>query len=123
MKILQKIIAASAMSAFLLAAPITVLAAATKATPTPTASPIPTIEPTITPVAVTPAPQSTSQWILTHKKISLGILLVVAAAGYGLNYLGKKNKQSPPEDQSKPEEPKTEEEPKEEEQKPPEAEV
>ncbi|MCX6704301.1 MAG: hypothetical protein NTZ07_02535 [Candidatus Woesebacteria bacterium] len=122
MKILQKIIAASAMSAFLLAAPITVLAAVTKATPTPTASPVPTIEPTVAPAEVTPAPQSTTQWVMTHKKISLGILVVVGALGYVL-FRPKKNNQSPPEEQSKPEEPKAEEEPKEEEQKPPEAEV
>jgi hypothetical protein len=122
MKILQKIIAASAMSAFLLAAPITVLAAVTKATPTPTESPIPTIEPTIAPAEVTPAPQSTTQWVMTHKKISLGILVVVTAIGYAL-LRPKKNNQTPEGDQPKPEEPKTEEEPGKEDQKPPEAEV
>jgi len=126
MKILQKTIAATATSAILLgslAIPFTVLAAATKATaePTPTESPVPTIAPTVAPVETTPAPQSTSKWIMTHKKISLGILLVVAAGGYGLNYLSKKNKQSPPEGQPKSEEePRAEEEPKKEDQTPPE---
>ena len=111
------------MSAFFLAAPITVLAAVTKATPTPTESPIPTIEPTIAPAEVTPAPQSTTQWVMTHKKISLGVLVVVGAIGYVL-FRPKKNNQSPTEDQPKPEEtPKPEEETKEEDQKPPEAEV
>jgi hypothetical protein len=119
MKILQKIIAASAMSAFLLAAPITVLAAVTKATPTPTESPVPTVEPTIAPAEVTPAPQSTTQWVMTHKKISLGVLVVVTALGYVL-FRPKKNNQTPPEDQPKPEEtPKPEEEPVKEDQTPP----
>lgn len=121
MKILQKTIAASAMLAFLLAAPITILAATTSKTvePTPTENPIPTIEPTIAPVEVTPAPQSTYSWIMTHKKISLGVLFVVAAIGYAL-FRPKKNNQTSEGDQTKPEEPETEEEPKEETKTPPE---
>jgi len=124
MKNLQKTIAATATLTFLLgslAAPITVLA---KATPTPTASPTPTVTvaPTIAPVvAATPAPQSTLEWILTHKKIDLGILVVVAAVGYSLYSFSTKNKQSPPEEQAKSEDqPKAEEEPKQEDQTPPE---
>lgn len=115
MKILQKTIASTATLAFLLGSlTIPVSAATIKATPTvnPTPTEIPTAVPTIAP---TPAPQSTLQWIVTHKKISLGVLLVVAAAGYGIYYLSTKNKQSPPEEQTK-----VEEEPKQEDQTPPE---
>ncbi len=125
MKIFQKTIAAAVTSAVLLgslAVPFTVLAAAAKATvePTAVATIAPTIEPTITPVTATPAPQSTIQWIMTHKKISLGVLVVIAVIGYVIFRSGKKNNQSPTEDQPKPEEPKAEEETKEEDQKPPE---
>ena len=123
MKILQKTIAATATTAILLvslALPLTVLAAGTKATPTPTEIPVPTVEPTIAPVTATPAPQSTSGWIMTHKKITLGILVVVAIAGYVIFRSGKKDKGSGPEEQSKPEEPETEEETGKEDQTPPE---
>lgn len=121
MKILQKTVASVAAFAFLLAAPVTILAATTSNTvkATPTESPQPTIEATVAPTpAATPAPQSITEWIMTHKKIDLGILAVVVAVGYVLSKLSKKNKQSPPEDQ-----PKAEEEPKEEESAPPENQV
>ena len=112
MKILQKIATITAAFAFLLAAPITILAA------TPTASPTPTVEPTIEPTAVpvvaaTPAPQSPLKCVMTHKKISLGVLLVITAAGYGLGRFGRKNKQSAQDKQTG-----ANEEPKEEDQTP-----
>ena len=120
MKTFQKAITTSIASAallFSLATPIS--AVVSKATPTP--SPEPSVTPTIVPVEATPTPPSTANWIITHKKISLGILLVVVAAGYGLYHSGKKGNQAPPENQSKPEEvSKVEEEPSKEDPTPPE---
>lgn len=84
----------------------TALAAVTSktATVTPTPTPVPTIEATVAPIA-SPAPQSVTQWIATHKKIDLGILIVIAVIIYVVARLGKKGSASAPTEESKPEEP------------------
>jgi H+/gluconate symporter-like permease len=85
----------------------TLLAAAkVSPSPSPTDTPVPTIEATAVP---TPVPQTTGEWIMTHKKIDLGILVAVVIVGYVIYALSKKGKQSPPASESKPEEPKQEE--------------
>jgi multisubunit Na+/H+ antiporter MnhC subunit len=78
----------------------TLLAAAkVSPSPSPIETPIPTVE--ATPVA-TPVPQN---WIMTHKKIDLGILIAVVVVGYVIYLFSKKDNQSPPASESKPEEP------------------
>jgi hypothetical protein len=64
----------------------------TEETPSPT--PAATIQPGVVGginqfAQTTPEP---FKWILTHKKISLGILIVLAAAGYGAYYFTRKRK-------------------------------
>ena len=126
MKILQKKVVAIAVFVFLFLslASFKVSAIAptktVKATPTASAIATPTEMPTVAPVAATPVPQSTSEWIMTHKKIDLLILLVIAVIGYGFYRSGKKGKGSPPEETPKEEEPVAEEETKVEDETPPE---
>jgi hypothetical protein len=74
------------------------------ATVAPTATPLPTVEATVAPIA-SPAPQSITQWISTHKKIDLGILIVIAVIIYVIVKLGKKGGSAAPVEETKPEEP------------------
>ena len=95
MKILQKSVATLSLLAISLAAPVAIFAATTKVTPT--ESPVPTIEATVAPTPVaTPAPQSVTEWIMTHKKIDLGVVVVIVIIGYVISRLGKKNDQTAP---------------------------
>jgi hypothetical protein len=74
------------------------------ATVAPTPTPIPTVEATVAPIA-SPAPQTVTEWIATHKKIDLGILIVIAVIIYVIVRMGKKGGSTAPVEESKPEEP------------------
>jgi hypothetical protein len=63
-----------------------VLGASTSASPTPESSPTSGVS------AQTSANQGFFNWLLTHKKIDLGILLIILAILYGLRQMTKKNK-------------------------------
>lgn len=81
-----------------LAASSTVLAQKVVAKPVPTEVSTPAPESTVSPTelpAETPAPQpeqvSPAKWVMTHKKISLGVLAIIAILGYYVYQASKKS--------------------------------